>query len=147
MLLRDKLVGLIAESMKARNHERTETLRMIKAELLKAEVADRKAYNEQVEIKTLLKMVASHKDSIAQFVGRQDLIDKETAELAIIQEFTPKEVSEEDIIEETKTVISSYQQTNGKITMKDMKAIMDLVKSKYPTASGAIISKVVKDSI
>lgn len=147
MLLRDKLVGLIAESMKARNHERTETLRMIKAELLKAEVADRKAYNEQVEIKTLLKMVASHKDSIAQFVGRQDLIDKETAELAIIQEFTPKEVSEEDIIEETKTVIASYQQTNGKITMKDMKTIMDLVKSKYPTASGAIISKVVKDSI
>lgn len=147
MLLRDKLVGLIAESMKARNHERTETLRMIKAELLKAEVADRKAYNEQVEIKTLLKMVASHKDSIAQFVGRQDLIDKETAELAIIQEFTPKEVNEEDIIEETKTVIASYQQTNGKITMKDMKAIMDLVKSKYPTASGAIISKVVKDSI
>lgn len=147
MLLRDKLVGLIAESMKARNHERTETLRMIKAELLKAEVADRKAYNEQVEIKTLLKMVASHKDSIAQFVGRQDLIDKETAELAIIQEFTPKEVSEKDIIEETKTVIASYQQTNGKITMKDMKAIMDLVKSKYPTASGAIISKVVKDSI
>lgn len=147
MLLRDKLIGLIAESMKARNHERTETLRMIKAELLKAEVADRKAYNEQVEIKTLLKMVASHKDSIAQFVGRQDLIDKETAELAIIQEFTPKEVNEEDIIEETKTVIASYQQTNGKITMKDMKAIMDLVKSKYPTASGAIISKVVKDSI
>lgn len=147
MLLRDKLVGLIAESMKARNHERTETLRMIKAELLKAEVTDRKAYNEQVEIKTLLKMVASHKDSIAQFVGRQDLIDKETAELAIIQEFTPKEVNEEDIIEETKTVIASYQQTNGKITMKDMKAIMDLVKSKYPTASGAIISKVVKDSI
>lgn len=147
MLLRDKLVGLIAESMKARNHERTETLRMIKAELLKAEVADRKAYNEQVEIKTLLKMVASHKDSIAQFVGRQDLIDKETAELAIIQEFTPKEVSEEDIIEETKTVIASYQETNGRITMKDMKAIMDLVKSKYPTASGAIISKVVKDSI
>lgn len=147
MLLRDKLVGLIAESMKARNHERTETLRMIKAELLKAEVADRKAYNEQVEIKTLLKMVASHKDSIAQFVGRQDLIDKETAELAIIQEFTPKEVSEEDIIEETKTVIASYQQTNGKITMKDMKTIMDLVKSKYPTASGAIISKIVKDSI
>lgn len=147
MLLRDKLVGLIAESMKARNHERTETLRMIKAELLKAEVADRKAYNKQVEIKTLLKMVASHKDSIAQFVGRQDLIDKETAELAIIQEFTPKEVSEEDIIEETKTVIASYQQTNGKITMKDMKTIMDLVKSKYPTASGVIISKVVKDSI
>lgn len=147
MLLRDKLVGLIAESMKARNHERTETLRMIKAELLKAEVTDRKAYNEQVENKTLLKMVASHKDSIAQFVGRQDLIDKETAELAIIQEFTPKEVSEEDVIEETKTVIASYQQTNGKITMKDMKTIMDLVKSKYPTASGAIISKVVKDSI
>ena len=147
MLLRDKLVGLIAESMKARNHERTETLRMIKAELLKAEVADRKAYNEQVEIKTLLKMVASHKDSIAQFTGRQDLIDKETAELAIIQEFTPKEASEEDIIEETKTVITSYQQTNGKITMKDMKTIMDLVKSKYPTASGAIISKVVKDSL
>lgn len=147
MLLRDKLVGLIAESMKARNHERTETLRMIKAELLKAEVADRKAYNEQVEVKTLLKMIASHKDSIAQFAGRQDLIDKETAELAIIQEFTPQEASEEDIIRETKSAIDFYQQVNGSVTMKDMKAIMDFVKSKYPTASGAIISKLVKESL
>lgn len=142
MLLRDKLVALIGESMKARNHERTETLRLIKAELLKAETADRNAYNEQVETKTLLKMIASHKDSIAQFVGRQDLIDKEEAELKIIQEFAPKEVSEEEIIAYTKEVIS-----NRKPTMKDMKEILSTVQAKYPTANGKTVSSVLKSCI
>ena len=142
MLLRDKLTELIGESMKARNHERTETLRLIKAELLKAETADRNAYNEQVETKTLLKMIASHKDSIAQFVGRQDLIDKEEAELKIIQEFAPKEVSEEEIIAYTKEVIS-----NRKPTMKDMKEILSTVQAKYPTANGKTVSSVLKSCI
>lgn len=142
MLLRDKLVALIGESMKARNHERTETLRLIKAELLKAETANRNTYNEQVETKTLLKMIASHKDSIAQFVGRQDLIDKEEAELKIIQEFAPKEVSEEEIIAYTKEVIS-----NRKPTMKDMKEILSTVQAKYPTANGKTVSSVLKSYI
>ena len=142
MLLRDKLTELIGESMKARNHERTETLRLIKAELLKAETADRNAYNEQVETKTILKMIASHKDSIAQFVGRQDLIDKEEAELKIIQEFAPKEVSEEEIITYTKEVIS-----NRKPTMKDMKEILSTVQAKYPTANGKTVSSVLKSCI
>lgn len=144
MLLRDKLVDLIGESMKARNHERTETLRLIKAELLKAETADRNAYNEQVETKTLLKMVASHKDSIAQFAGRQDLIDKEEAELKIIQEFAPKEVSEEDIITYTKEVITNRK---TKPTMKDMKDILSIVQAKYPTANGKTVSAVLKSCI
>lgn len=144
MLLRDKLVALIGESMKARNHERTETLRLIKAELLKAETADRNAYNEQVETKTLLKMIASHKDSIAQFAGRQDLIDKEEAELRIIQEFAPKEVSEEEIIACTKEVISNRE---TKPTMKDMKEILSTVQAKYPTANGKTVSSVLKSCI
>lgn len=144
MLLRDKLTELIGESMKARNHERTETLRLIKAELLKAETADRNAYNEQVETKTLLKMIASHKDSIAQFAGRQDLIDKEEAELKIIQEFAPKEVSEEEIISYTKEVISNRE---SKPTMKDMKEILSTVQAKYPTANGKTVSSVLKSCI
>lgn len=144
MLLRDKLTELIGESMKARNHERTETLRLIKAELLKAETADRNAYNEQVETKTLLKMIASHKDSIAQFAGRQDLIDKEEAELKIIQEFAPKEVSEEEIIAYTKEVISNRE---NKPTMKDMKDILSTVQAKYPTANGKTVSSVLKSCI
>ena len=139
MLLRDKLVALIGESMKARNHERTETLRLIKAE-----TADRNAYNEQVETKTLLKMIASHKDSIAQFAGRQDLIDKEEAELRIIQEFAPKEVSEEEIIAYTKEVISNRE---TKPTMKDMKEILSTVQAKYPTANGKTVSSVLKSCI
>ena len=144
MLLRDKLTELIGESMKARNHERTETLRLIKAELLKAETADRNAYNKQVETKTLLKMIASHKDSIAQFAGRQDLIDKEEAELKIIQEFAPKEVSEEEIIVYTKEVISNRE---NKPTMKDMKEILSTVQAKYPTANGKTVSSVLKSCI
>lgn len=144
MLLKDKLTKLIAESMKARNHERTETLRLIKAELLKAETADRNAYNEQVEIKTLLKMIAAHKDSIAQFTGRQDLIDKEEAELKIIQEFTPKEASVEEITDFTKACIDKIISQGVTVSMRNMSDILREVKVKYPTADGKLVSSVLK---
>ena len=149
MLLKDKITELIAESMKAHNHERTETLRLIKAELLKAETMNPKdpsyePYSEQLENKVILKMVASHKDSITQFAGRQDLIDKEEAELKIIQEFAPKEASVEEITNYTKSIIDNLLSEDTKVSMKNMKEILQEVKVKYPTADGKLVSSVLK---
>ena len=137
-MLKDEINTLIMESMKAHNKIRTETLRLIKSELVKAEKS--KNYNET---KVILKMIAAHKDSINQFKGRQDLIDKEQAELDIIQEFAPKEVSVEEIKEYTLSIINNIPN----ISMKDMKQVLSTVQAKYPTANGEIVSDILKSYI
>lgn len=137
-MLKDEINTLIMESMKAHNKIRTETLRLIKSELVKAEKS--KDYNET---KVILKMIATHKDSINQFKGRQDLIDKEQAELDIIQEFAPKEVSAEEIKEYTLSIINNIPN----ISMKDMKQVLSTVQAKYPTANGKIVSDILKSYI
>lgn len=137
-MLKDEINTLIMESMKAHNKIRTETLRLIKSELVKAEKS--KDYNET---KVILKMIAAHKDSIDQFKGRQDLIDKEQAELDIIQEFAPKEVSAEEIKEYTLSIINNIPN----ISMKDMKQVLSTVQAKYPTADGKIVSDILKSYI
>lgn len=137
-MLKDEINTLIMESMKAHNKIRTETLRLIKSELVKAEKS--KDYNET---KVILKMIAAHKDSISQFKGRQDLIDKEQAELDIIQEFAPKEVSVEEIKEYTLSIINNIPN----ISMKDMKQVLSAVQAKYPTANGKIVSDILKSYI
>ena len=137
-MLKDEINTLIMESMKAHNKIRTETLRLIKSELIKAEKS--KDYNET---KVILKMIAAHKDSINQFKGRQDLIDKEQAELDIIQEFAPKEVSVEEIKEYTLSIINNIPN----ISMKDMKQLLSTVQAKYPTADGKIVSDILKSYI
>lgn len=142
-MIRDSINGLIAESMKAHTTDRTNTLRLIKAELLKAEKDNPSAYNEALEIKVLNKMVASHKDSIAQFAGRPDLIEQEQIELSIIQEFLPAEVDEVTIISATTDIIRDLIKER-EISMKDMKYILSKVQEKYPTANGGIVSKTLK---
>lgn len=137
-MLKDEINTLIMESMKAHNKIRTETLRLIKSELVKAEKS--KDYNET---KVILKMIAAHKDSIDQFKGRQDLIDKEQAELDIIQEFAPKEASVEEIKEYTLSIINNIPN----ISMKDMKQVLSAVQAKYPTADGKIVSDILKSYI
>ena len=137
-MLKDEINTLIMESMKAHNKIRTETLRLIKSELVKAEKS--KDYNET---KVILKMIAAHKDSINQFKGRQDLIDKEQAELDIIQEFAPKEVSVEEIKEYALSIINNIPN----ISMKDMKQVLSTVQAKYPTANGKIVSDILKSYI
>lgn len=142
-MLKDQLTELIAQSMKSGDKQRTETLRLIKAELLKIE-KDYPVYTEELEQKALVKMVNAHKDSISQFAGRQDLIDKEEAELKIIQEFAPNEASEEDIIKFTKIYIESLAKQGVVLSMRNMGDILREVKVKYPTADGKLVSSVLK---
>lgn len=146
-MLKDTIQQQIIESMKAKNSVRTETLRLIKAELLKAETADRNAYNESIENKVIQKMIASHKDSIAQFTGRQDLIDKEQAELDIIKEFAPAEMSEESKIAFVSGYIEGYKQVHGSVSMKDMKSILAELQKANPSIDGKCVSTILKHFI
>lgn len=145
-MLKDNINTLIAEAMKEHNQERLDVLRLIKNQLLVLEKSGQE-YTEQSELKTLMKMVSSHEDSIKQFneAGRNDLSEKEQKELVIIKEFIPEQPSDEDIINYTNDVIKQFLVVNSlmedDLGMKHMKQILTLVKEKYDTPNvGRIVS-------
>lgn len=141
----------IAEAMKKREREKLDTLKLIKAELVKAE-KDGIKLDDAKEAKILIKMVEQRKDSISQYIkgGRNDLAEAEQKEIDVINEFIPEQPTDEDIEKYTNDSITHFIEQNDSdylISMKDMKAILSMVQEKYPMANGKIVSKVLKDRI
>lgn len=152
-MINDKLDGLIAEAMKNHENEKLEVLRLIKTKFMEYKTAKAgNVLNEQTEATILLKMISQREDSIRQYIGgnRPELAEQEKKEIGIIQEFAPKQASDEDIEQFTGATITAYKLTKEDgyvISMKDMKPIMEIVKSEYPTANGKVVSKVLNNYI
>lgn len=140
-MLRTEIDKLIAEAMKSRNSVKLNTLRMIKSEFVKKE-KDGITLTDIVESNILTKMVSQREEAIAQFksANRTDLVESETLELEFLKSLAPKQATDEEIITETESIISNMET----VSMKDMKNILAEVQKKYPTASGKIVSQVVK---
>ena len=141
----------IAEAMKKREREKLDTLKLIKAELVKAE-KDGIKLDDAKEAKILIKMVEQRKDSISQYIkgGRNDLAEAEQKEIDVIKEFMPEQPTDEEIEKYTNDTITHYIEQNDsdyQVSMKDMKAILSMVQERYPMANGKIVSKVLKDRI
>ena len=121
------------------------TYKLIKAEFLRW-VKDNpdKNFNEAVEAKILKKMHTQRMESAELYekAGRNSLAENEKFEAGVIEQFLPKEPSEEEITKETTSIIE--YEFKGNVTMKDMKRILSLVQIKYPGASGKIVSNIVK---
>ena len=124
------------------------TYKLIKAEFLRW-VKDNpdKNFNEAVETKILKKMHTQRMESAELYekAGRNSLAENEKFEASVIEQFLPKEPSEEEITKETTSIIEN--EFKGNATIKDMKRILSLVQIKYPGASGKIISNIVKSYI
>ena len=124
------------------------TYKLIKAEFLRW-VKDNPAknFNEAVEAKILKKMHTQRMESAELYekAGRNSLAENEKFEASVIEQFLPKEPSEEEITKETTSIIEN--EFKGNVTMKDMKRILSLVQIKYPGASGKIVSNIVKSYI
>ena len=121
------------------------TYKLIKAEFLRW-IKDNpdKNFDEAVEAKILKKMHTQRIESAELYekAGRNSLAENEKFEASIIEQFLPKEPSEEEITKETIHIIEN--EFKGNVTMKDMKRILSLVQVKYPGASGKIVSNIVK---
>ena len=144
---------LIKNAMHEKNIELLGVLKLIKAEFLKKATEPNrtsKELTEEEQMKVLMKMAAAHKDSIEQYdkAGRSDLSENEKKELDVINGFLPKESTDKEIEEYTSLAVTIYKTTKDEayvLSMKDMKGIMALVKEKYPTANGGIVSKTLKN--
>lgn len=145
-MLHTEIDKLIANAMKERSIELLNVLKLIKSEMVKAE-KDGVTLDEVSETKILLKMLSQREDSIRQYVdgGRKDLADNEQKEIDIIKQFVPEQPTDEEIEEYARGCISAYiltKKAGESLSMKDMKPLMNIVKEKYPSANGKIISKV-----
>ena len=122
----------IAEAMKSKDREKLNVLKLIKAELVKAE-KDGITLDEAKEAKILMKMVDQRKESISQYIkgGRNDLAESEQKEIDIIEKYIPEQPTDEEIEKYTKDAINAYIEQIGltyKVSMKDMKAILSMVQ-------------------
>ena len=145
MNLETQIMGEMKDAMKAKDEAALRTLRAIKAEIIKAKTEPGAGgeISQATEQKFLQKMVKQRKDSLEIFEqqGRADLAVKEKEELEIIQRFLPKQMTEEEIIIEIKSIIA----TSGASSAADMGKVMGIAtKQLAGKADGKIISGIVK---
>jgi uncharacterized protein YqeY len=126
MSLTERLTATIAEAMKARDQARLQPLRMLKAALMNREVERGRPLTDAEELQVVASAVKQRKDSIDQFAraGRQDLVDKETAELAIVESYMPPAIDAGDLERMVSEVIAETGATSPKDMGKVMKGVM-----------------------
>lgn len=142
------LTERLKDAMRNKNASELKTLRLIKAELTKAE-KDGITLNDVTTFKILNKMIAQRKDSYEQYVNakRLDLAEIEKEEMNVIESFMPKMPSEEEMKGEVVKTINTYLKEQGedfKLTMKDMKTILNRVQQTIPTINGKLVADVIK---
>ena len=91
-------------------------------------------------------MAAQRKDSINQYTecGRSDLVMAEQAELDYMEQFIPKQPTEEEIAAYTQEIVDTMKKNGEEISMKIMKSVLAKVQEKYSMANGKVVSQVVK---
>ena len=142
----------IAEAMKSHDEVALRTYRLIKTEFVNA-TKNGITIDNAVEIKLINKMIAQHKDSITQYKAgnRADLANSEEEELKILQTLVPAEPTEEEITACTINCINEFRAShlaeNEQLSMKHMKQILSMVQLEYPTASGKLVSSILKSRI
>lgn len=128
MSLKDQLKDQQKLAMLARDKARLGTIRLLMAEIKQREVDTRVQLNDEEILAVVTKMVKQRRDSISQFeaAGRQDLADKESAEIVVLQEFLPQQLTADEIA----ALIEQAITESGAAVMADMGKVMAVLKPK-----------------
>jgi uncharacterized protein YqeY len=144
MSLKERIVSDMTASMKARDAARTSTLRMVKAFVMNREIEKGGELSDEEMMKALQSLVKQRKDSVEQYekAGRQDLADKEQAEIAVIEGYLPQAASREDVEQAVAAAIAE----TGATSMREMGAVMKSVQARLSgrNADNRIVSEIVK---
>ncbi len=141
--LKDRINNAMKAAMRARDKHRLGAIRLIQAEIQRVEVDERIEVDDERLMLILDKMVKQRRDSIKQYedAGRQELADREHAEVAVIQEFLPAPLSDSEL---EKLVEEAVAET-GADSMKDMGKVMASLKPRVQgRADMGVLSQLVK---
>jgi len=133
-------------AMKAKDKQALKAIRMILGAIKQREIDERIELTDGQALSVIQKMVKQRKDSISQFsdAGRIDLVDIEEAELLIINNYMPKQLSKKEVESEVNKAISE----TGAASMKDMGKLMGVLKSKLDgKADMGVVSQLIKSKL
>ena len=142
MMLLERLSADISQSMKSGNKTRVAALRMVKSAIKNAEIAQQKPLDDAGLAAVLSREVKQRRESIAEFkkANRQDAVDTEEAQLAVILEYLPQQMNEEEIEALVREVIDKVGAQGPKDKGKVMSQLMPQVKGK---ADGQLVNRIV----
>jgi len=132
-MIRETIQKEVIAAMKGGNKERTAALRLIQAKIkdrdIELRTAEKKGEDDEIVTDVLLKMAKQRKESIQMYRdgGREELAAQEEAELAVIEEFLPKQMDEA----ETKAAIEQVKADTGASSIKDMGKVMAELKTRH----------------
>ncbi|MFZ0290323.1 MAG: GatB/YqeY domain-containing protein [Candidatus Sulfotelmatobacter sp.] len=146
MSLIEQIQQDITAAMKARAEQRLSTLRMVKTALKNREIEKMAPLDEKESQAVLTTLIKQRKESVEQFIkgGRQEMADKEAAEIVLIESYLPKAAGEDEVVAGVKAVIAEM----GSPTLKDMGAVMKNAMARFSGSGmrvdGKMVSEIVK---
>ena len=147
MSLGKQIVADLTAAMKAQDAAKTSTLRMVKAAMMNRQIEKGSELDDEEMQKLLRSLVKQRRDSIEQYekAGRQELVDKEQAEIDVIETYLPQAASQEEIEQVVAAVIAE----TGASSMKDMGKVMKAAQAALAgkNADGKLVSEVVKSKL
>src|SRR5512143_260603 len=146
MGLREKIDADAKEALKSGEKDKVSTLRMLNAALKNKQIDKRRPLTEEEVIETVRSLIKQRKDSIEQFAkgGRQDLVDKETAEVAVLEAYLPQQLAREELEVMVRDAISQTGAQGARDMGKVMKALIPMVGGR---ADGKLVSELVKNAL
>ena len=142
MSLKVKITDDMKSAMKAGEKDRLRAVRLILAAIKQIEVDTRTELDDATVLSVLDKMVKQRRDSVEQFQkgGRDDLVNIELAEIAVIETYLPEQLSDEEL----DTLIDEVISATGAESIRDMGKVMGQIKSKAAGRAdmGAVSAKV-----
>ena len=146
MSLKQKLQEDLKSSMKNKDTVKKSVITLIRASIKQYEVDNRVELGDDEIVDLIAKQLKQTRDSREEFVkaGRDDLVSKAEAEIEVLKEYLPQQLSEEEL---NKIVISTISEV-GATSMKDMKKIMTSIMPKVKgRADGKLINELVKKNL
>ncbi len=146
MTLKEQITEDMKTAMRAKDSERLGTIRMLLAAVKQKEVDERVEVDDVMLVGIVDKLIKQRKDSISQFsaAGRQDLADKESAELKVLEAYLPQRLSAEEIQAEVAAIVAEL----GAKGPADMGKVMGAVKGTLAgKADMGLVSAAVKAAL
>ena len=153
MTIMEKINADMKTAMKAKDKVTLGVLRSMKSAIVKeSQIKNQHNSEDVIEVTALTKELKLRQKSIEEYrekTNRQDKIDELEAEIAIIEAYTPKPLTEDEVKDIVNTVVADYDKPVNELSMKaDMGPLINSAKAKIgPTADGELISNLVRNII
>ncbi|HDN80772.1 MAG TPA: GatB/YqeY domain-containing protein [Chloroflexi bacterium] len=144
MSIKEKIDQDLKEAMKQKDEHRKTALRMLKTAIRRAEVEKMRELTDEEVIAVIASEAKKHRQSIEEFAkgGREDLVEQEKRELAILESYLPKPLTESEIEEAARQAIEEVGATDPRQVGQVMRVLMPRVRGR---ADGRLVNKIVRE--